>query len=361
MALILLALSALLVVPILNLASTSLNYHRVIERNTLEAYSADSGIEYALCQLGNDPEGYQEGPLDETLTINDMVVDVTAQYLGGGIYKVTSVATTESGSTSIESHVFIGSALFKYAIASLDGNLSITGNALVTSSPDSGEGNVYANGSIDLTGNVRVEGDATATGEISVGGNSTITGETKEGAQPLDLPQVDISEYLDEANEGELIVGDLRISGNGYYDLGPAHITGDLKISGNRTVTLRGTVYVEGKIKMSGNTRIEGPGTVVSEGNIEVTGNSKLEPEDIPTIISVSGSIQVTGNNWTSAILYAPNGEVAMSGNSKIYGSIVAGSVSVVGNSKVDYPVDVVERTDLPGGAGLNVVSYQVG
>ncbi|GAJ00597.1 unnamed protein product, partial [marine sediment metagenome] len=45
MALVLLALGSLLVVPILDLAGTSLNYHQVIEKDTLETYSADSGVE----------------------------------------------------------------------------------------------------------------------------------------------------------------------------------------------------------------------------------------------------------------------------------------------------------------------------
>jgi len=94
MALILLVLGSLIIVPILNLASTSLNYHRVVQRNTLETYAADSGVDYALCELGNDPEGYKTEVLQDSFIVNDRTVDVTTEYMGDDIYKITSIATT---------------------------------------------------------------------------------------------------------------------------------------------------------------------------------------------------------------------------------------------------------------------------
>ena len=311
--------------------------------------------------LGNDPDGYRSSPLHNEFTLNDRDVKVTAEYQGRGIYRISSVATTDDDSkTNIESYVYLGSSLFARAITALDGDANLIGNSLVISSPDPGCADIYADGNISLTGNVRVEGDATATGQISTQGNCTITGSIEPLYPPLDLPVVDTSIYLQEANKGSLIQGDLSISGNGQYNLGPAHITGNLKISGNRTVKLLGTVYVDGEIKMSGNTRIYGPGTLVAEGNITVTGNSRLDPDDIPVIISVSGGITVTGNNWTSMVLYAPEGEVSMAGNSEVYGSVVGKTVTVIGNSKIDYPVELGWRTDLPGGVGLDMISYNI-
>ena len=57
LALILLALGSLIIVPGLNLSTISLKYHQTIESKTLEGYSADAGVEYALCKLYNDPGG----------------------------------------------------------------------------------------------------------------------------------------------------------------------------------------------------------------------------------------------------------------------------------------------------------------
>jgi len=108
MALILLALSSLIVVPILNMAATSLTYNRVVQRNTLETYAADSGVEYAMCEIGNDPLLYETEVLQASFTQNDGEVDVTAEYLDNDTYKITSIATTDSSSsTTIESYVTI--------------------------------------------------------------------------------------------------------------------------------------------------------------------------------------------------------------------------------------------------------------
>ena len=158
MALVLLALGGLLVVPILDLAGTSLNYHQVIEKDTLETYSADSGVEYALCKLGNDPEGYQANLLQDSFTINSRNVDVSAQYLGDDIYKITSTATTDSSSsTTIESYVHIPPypSFFNNAISS---------KGVVTIRPG-GEvfGDVQYNGILDNKGTIYGE---TITDEI---------------------------------------------------------------------------------------------------------------------------------------------------------------------------------------------------
>ena len=105
--LVMLALGSLLVVPLLSLASTALGYRRIMKRKALEIYSADSGIEYALCQLGNNPELYQGVSLDETFSINGKTVDVTLQYyVDEDVYKVVSTATSDDGSsTTIESYL----------------------------------------------------------------------------------------------------------------------------------------------------------------------------------------------------------------------------------------------------------------
>lgn len=114
---------------------------------------------------------------------------------------------------------------------------------------------------------------------------------------------------------------------------------------------------------MTGNTNIVGPGTVVAVGDIEVTGNAKLDPDNIPVLYSINGGIKVTGNSWSSVVLYAPSGEVTLTGNSKVYGSIVGKSVRNTGNNGVEYPVDLREREDLPddaSGGGLSIMTWQI-
>jgi len=355
--LVLLALGGLLVVPTLNLASTSLNYHQVVEKNTLETYAADSGVRYALCKLGNNPGEFGLEPLPST--VNDRTVNVTVEYIGGNIYKITSTATSDSGSsTSIESYVSVTASLFDYAMAATDGNINLSGNAEVTSPPDLFEGDIYANGEITMSGNSEVQGDATAAGEINLSGNASIEGAIEDLAAPLEFAEIDTSVYLAEADLGALIEGDLNINVDGYHDLGPAHITGNLTISGNAIVRLTGTVWVDGTITMSGNSRIEGGETIVAVGNIQVTGNTQLDSDDIPFIISTEGNITVTGNSWTSAILYAPNGNITLSGNSMVYGCVIGQNITATGNNTLEYAMELKGRGDLPGGGGLNILSY---
>lgn len=358
MALILLGLGSLLVVPTLNLAGVSLKYHHVIEGNTLETYAADSGVEYALCKLGNNPGEFGAETLPSE--VNDRTVNVTVQYCLDNIYKITSTATSDSGSnTTIESYVSIVIFLFERAITALDGDITVSGNSLVTSS-DSGAGDIYANGNINISGNATIDGNATATGEINTSSGSTIMGEQEGSSEPLVFTEIDTSIYLKEADQGEWIEGDLHISGDDYYDLGPAHITGNLTISNNRTVRLTGTVWVDGTITMSGNTNIEGAEAVVAVGDIQLTGDTKLDPGDIPLIISIDGNITTIGNSWISAILYAPNGNITLSGNSKVYGAVVGKSVSTTGNNTVEYPQGLGVTTDLPGSGGVNILSYTI-
>jgi len=94
MALILLALGAAVMVPTLNLAFTSIKYHELIEGKTLESYSADSGVKYALCMLNNNPNTYHDDPLVLDFTINDRALNVIAEYVTIGLYKISSTATS---------------------------------------------------------------------------------------------------------------------------------------------------------------------------------------------------------------------------------------------------------------------------
>ena len=362
MALLMLGIGGLLTVPSLNLASTGLKYHQVVERNTLEIYTADSGVEYAVCKLSNNPEEYKTNPLEHSFTINARTVHVTAEYYMSNVYKITSTATSGSGSsTSIVSYVSMIASPFDYGMAATDGDINLSGHTEVTSPPDLFQGNIYANGAINLSGKAEVLGDATATGEVTLKGSASITGDVVENlGTPLFFAEIDTSPYLGEADNGTLIEGDLHISGGGYYELGPAHITGSLTITANTVVKLTGTVWVDGSITMDGNTRIEGPGTLVAVGDIWVTGNAKLTIDNIPLIISTNGDITVTGNSWTSAILHAPNRGVTLSGDSKVCGAVVGQSITGQGNNEVEYLPELRGRDDLSIAGGVYVISYTI-
>ena len=366
-AVILLAVGSLLVVPTLNLASTNLNYHRTIEENTLETYAADSGVQYAICKLGNNQEAFGQEPLSSE--VNGRTVNVAAELMGNNVYKITSVATSDSGSsTTIESYVEISNSLFEYVVASTEGEMKITGSALITSDPDGGDGDIYANGDIKLTGSATIDGDAVATGDIKITGSGSILGVQTPGFDPpLDFPSSgeieDMAlEYKTEAELGGIHSGDYTISGAGTYYLGPLHITGKLSISGTAHVILGGTVYVDDKIAISGFYQIVGPGTLISEGKVDLSGatGERLALENLPVIMSVNDKITISGSDEISAVLYAPNDIVHLTGSGGLYGAAIGQSVSITGSGPITYATGLTERTDLPGGGGLRIISWQI-
>ena len=303
-----------------------------------QSCSSGAGMSSAVAQVQPDEEACRvESPQSQ---VNNDVVDATAIDVGGHIYSITSTAVGNTGScTPIVSYSSLTSGLvmFGKAILAIDGDVTLTGNSRVTSSPDSGVDTIHANGNVCLSGNTVVEANASATGRIVKNGNAMVMGSTTESANMFNF-WIDTSPYLPEADEGGNSNGDYIIDGTDCCLLGPIHITGDLVISGKATVVLGGTVYVDGMIRISGSTCIQGSEIIVAEGGITVATNSRLpNPGNIPVIVSLYGDISVTGNGWTSAVLYASDGEVSLSGNAKVYGCVVGMSVRGSGNSEVRY------------------------
>jgi len=315
MALILLALGSLIVVPILNLAGTSLNYHRVIQRNTLETYAADSGVDYALCQLGNDSAEYEVNPLQDNFTLNDKTVNVTAEYLGNDIFKITSTATTDSNSsTTIESYIHISPypAFFNNGITSKN-DVTIRPGAEVN-------GDVQYNGTLDNKG--------------------TIDGNTIK-APVEDWPTVDeLSQFywVDDVISGSSIDISSGTEQNPYL-IGPGHTSGNLTITGTGVAQLNGTLYVQGSltlmpgsaimlnvetiyadvdITMQPGTNLYGPGCVIAAGDVDFQPNLMTGEEGYIFLMSVEGEVKFQpGNDFYGSV--AGDIEVLLQPNAGLY------------------------------------------
>ena len=354
MALILLAVGSLLVVPMLNQSFTNLGYHQSIECRTLTSYSADSGVEYVLCKLYNAPGAYTEEDLNESFNLNDRTVNVTAEYTGGGIYKITSVASGGGcGSTTIVPYVNLSAGSFAFAIAAKD--YMHIDNTTVDSLPDPGEANIHSNGNIDLVGALTVvNGDASAVGTIS--GQDSVIGIVTEGSAEITFPG-DYSElYEMMAREGEDSPweGNYIVTGGTEY-LGPLYINGDLKVE-NATLILEGTVYVTGMISVEyGN--LDGEQTVVAEGNIGIE-QGAVRSGIIPLIIctKVDGEIYSEWGTTVDGVLYAPYGSIRLENGVNLYGAAGGKTVNIQ-DCTITYAKELQGRQDLPGGE-LTTISY---
>jgi formylmethanofuran dehydrogenase subunit C len=340
--LIFMALAALVVPPMLSYMGTGLKTGMVFEQKNMELYAAGSGIEDALWKIRYDPPENYPQTYELPETINSENVTVKIENVGWA-FKITSTATSGSGTdTEIECYASFPFSIFDFAAASLSGNLTVSGNTMLDSWPDTGQADIYANGDIILQGGVEVRGSAYCSGDVYTSGSSHVTGNVTEHIPAYPFEELDTSEYLQEADSGTPFFGDLSITTS--RDLGPAHIYGDLSISSSAIVTLGGTIWVNGTVKMSGGSHVEGAGTIIAEGNLSVTGGGSLEPADLPVFISVNGNITTAGNQQVSAVLYAPNGCATVSGTAGLFGAVTGKSVVIATSSTLSYGLELRAR-----------------
>ncbi|GAI20472.1 unnamed protein product, partial [marine sediment metagenome] len=262
----------------------------------------------ALLELNNNSGNYTETPLEQNFTINDRMVNVTATYVGGGIYKVTSTATSPNGrSTTIECDVGLGVGSVTLAVATKK-DMTLQ-NTIVNSSLDyPGEGNIHSAENILLT-DCQIYGDATAMGFIS-GGEVIEPGIVTEYSLLLvPFPQDYSALYMAMAQEG----GTHPLENMEIYEdrsLGPLYINGYLRIE-NATVNLTGTVYVTGDIIVEGS-NLDGDENIVAGGDITIEQGS-VRSDIIPIIlcIKVDGRIYSEGHQegptTVDGVLYAPS------------------------------------------------------
>jgi len=333
MVLVMLVMGSLLVVPGLTLASTSLKYHRVVEKNILETYAADSGVQYALCELGNNLGAF--GPESLPSDMNDRAVTVTVEDLGEQGYKVTSIATSDSGSsTTIEAYV----VLRPYAIVSTDADATST-----------------------FRHDVIVNGDVYYAGELNIIDRAVVNGEVTQG-HPFDIG-IDPAEYKAEAVSGGTHDGNLII--NSDQDLGPLYITGKLEIRVGVNLTLGGTVYVDDIIKTEDDVTITGTGNLLCESQsgdkpIEFKKRMTIDLENMPLIMAVDSTeeIKIGDGCDITGIIYSPNGRVHFhaKGPSYVYGAIVGNNVRLCEDAVVTYLPDLISWNVY----SLQIVTWQV-
>jgi cytoskeletal protein CcmA (bactofilin family) len=402
LALILLGVGGLTTTPLLAYMNTGLVTGKVYENKTAELYAADAGVEDAVWKIqqgdvpvcpGNPTWSYNISD------VNDKSVDVTITYVnnvtGDLTYKVTSIATTDSdSSTTIESYVEVvyggssgGSSVFDYALTSLGGDIDLGGNSDVESDVEL-EGDIHANGNIYLSGNAEIDGDATATGVITTSGNADVNGEEIEGAESLVGPNIDtlVAECKEEAQDGgcaicgaitrsgswtpspgvysnaEHVQGNMNINTMGTYTFGgtvcvdqnlsissittvtfngPVYVQGDLSISSLASVTFQGPVMVNGKLTLSTSKDVVFGDTIYVGGNLIISSNIDVELGGTVYVcgqITMSGNAQLVGGETIIA-----EGDIAISGNSDLNEDAAdlplvistGGDVTLTGNSDV--------------------------
>lgn len=417
MALILLVLGGLLVVPTLSLMTTNLTANRTVDQSNLRLYAADAGVQYAYYKFANDVD-FNPGtdPLEfpPGSDINGCAVTLDKQYVDDLTYRITSVAhdTAIDKNTTViayfranQAQYETGPSAFDYAVATLDGNLTMTGSSTISSdcSPEPcSEGNVWVNGNIILGWSNIIDGDATVTGTCNRPGN--IEGVYDPGSEPPERPawlDDQVTCYIADttmaapityetygttyggnwnlsagtyASNGLKVNGNMTIGGSGnYYFNGPVWVTGNLVIqSGVNHVYFKKSVQVDGYVELGGNGTVtfcedaatpdwtivqstHGIGT--SQGSaINVIGYSPVRVSLSADTCGYSGSVDVTlqdsndGSTWTDVASCRAFSRVTEANDNTTYEKNYAGgknylrAVATISGATCNFGVSVVKK-----------------
>jgi hypothetical protein len=230
-----------------------------------------------------------------------------------------------------------GANLFPKAIGAR-GNLKIDNDAIVDSydsklGPYGGaniddEGDVHANGNVDITNNSTVSGAASATGAVTTATGGTATQGISSGAAPHDYPPVHCP------TSGYTKAADLPPGPYSYNEM-----TGDLTVD-NKTLDLpTGTYYFNNVLvkKPSGKLGpIPGDEVVMHvEGALTLANQGRLNADGFPPDLMVYGcgtSLDLWSLNQNSlawAALYAPEDDIVVENDSDVFGAVVGRNVTI--------------------------------
>ena len=248
LALILLAVGALILAPLLGFMGTGLTAGQTYETKMDEIYAADAGVEDGLWQLMVGGLDVLEGaPAVLTpFTMNGETVNTTIEKIvGEPVYKITATA----GDTTIESYVrrilLIGGPFDLGADDEFDGDVQYEGD--ITLGADARiNGNVIAGGDIIIYTDAEIRG-----GVISIGGSVTL---------------------LAGADAGET-----EVRGS---------ICAALDVTLGDDVRIRGSIYTPLNVIIGDNVRIEGDvhygGTITIGSNLDISGDLINEDTGCP-------------------------------------------------------------------------------
>lgn len=306
--LILLILVGLIIGPLLLLMTTTLMSSYRHQEWMLGFYAADAGIEDAAYKIQHEDPilpaigvSYPyviEDEYGEALQINDCTVGVTIEGIdhpSDEVYKITSTATSDGRSTTVESYV-------KADRVDLSGfgDNAITTNGTVTIMPGS-----------EVIGDIETDPEYWPTAEQL----AAYFWEDVESLTPVpDGHSINISSgtEVDPYPIGPLsAAGDLTITGAGVARLdGTVYVKGDLTVMPNCEINLNGqSIFAEGTITFQPGCTVSGSGCIIAVGDVDFRPDMDSAPGDFVFVMSVEGTV------W-----FSPSGD--------FYGS-VAGDVEV--------------------------------
>ncbi|GEM_PF-931778 len=244
----------------------------------------------------------------------------------------------------------------------ISGNMTInTGTSITFSNSVHVDGNLRISSS-DCT--ITFNGPVVTEGDITLQNGNIIFNDSVYAGGDLSLGGSATAEFNDDVN----VVGDLDLGSDGDVSFGGTiYVGGDFQSSGDREINISGDVYIGGDLDLNGSSRIIGGQTIVVMGDVSIVGATKLDNVDeIPFLLIPTGDFEITGSGYASAMVYAPEADVSITGDAKLYGSIISNTLSLSGSAKIEYPDGLADNPNIPGGgsgdsptdSSFNVLSW---
>lgn len=215
-------------------------------------------------------------------------------------------------------------------------DLSLDGDITVDSYPTAGIGDVHSNRQVthDGGGSGRVDGRSTATGTVLLNGSPTITGGVQSGVPPLAFPEITLA-FKEQSLVNGVTTGSVSENAGRVVQ---GKIIGSLNIRSPHGAQINGVVWVTGNANVSG--PITGTGAIVCDGQVDVdTREFDLlnDPSNVALMTTRTGNsaITVIGNRKFKGLLFAPEGEIVIQGNSWLYGGAMARNLTFGGTPRI--------------------------
>jgi hypothetical protein len=347
---------------------------RVYERRTAELYAADAGVEDAVWRIPDLGLCPHQSTNYTIPNVNGKSVEVSIEYVGEGIYRITSIAITDGGggTAAIDSATTVES----YLSASYLDLSSLLDNAIVSQDTIWLKGDTEVHGDIwlpdkeDLRVDPNVEYDPD---KVKDEDNISITWPTADQLSTYYMEDVegadDPGSFIDIKDLNTKTIGpcyregSLTIDNTGDPDTlvleGTVYVTGNLEFqqsgaSHNYTVDLNGhTIFAEGSIDFPSNVvTISGSGCIIAVGDINFNPSIASGADDFVLVLSITGQTY-----------FHPSGDftgcVAGNVHVQLQPGCIINWISPEGKG-LDVPWSVGGGNETPVVTGLNIVSWEI-
>ena len=288
--------------------------------NSTQILSADLFTEYQVDVLDDDDNGPGEDgdPLND---LNDTLVVRATGFARDGA-KVVLEALISAISLP---------ALLVNGDLELNGNTAIEGAA----------GSVHANGDLTLQGDASVDSDASASGDVDLDCDTPCdVGTSTSGAPEMEVPPVNASDYLGEADYVLTSLGTVVDQSSGLtvctalatecfgwsFDLGSSTWSVEDATPGK-------TYYVEGNVEIGSNDDLDNV-SIIAEGDVDIDGGPDWTPDpDASVMLVTDGDLNIHGNPnmGTSGAegKIMVKGQLDIHGNPTIHGQVIVADEAV--------------------------------